>query len=72
MYGWVSQTVLGAAVFILLAGLPALRTRADDKGHEAHAAQFDRCAKACSECMRECESCARHCVRLVADGKKTI
>ena len=70
MYGRVKPTVLGAAVLILLAGLPALRTRADDKGHEAHAAHFDHCAKACTECMRECESCARHCVHLVADGKK--
>ena len=49
MYGQVKPTVLGAVVFILLAGLPALRTRADDKGHEAHAAHFDHCAKACRE-----------------------
>jgi len=40
MYGRVKPTVLGAAVLILVAGLPALRTRADDKGHEAHAAHF--------------------------------
>jgi hypothetical protein len=69
MYGRIRSIVLGA-VLILLADLPALRTRADDKGHEAHAAHFDHCAKACTECMRECESCARHCVRLVADGKR--
>src|SRR3954469_5311271 len=70
MYGRVKPTVLGAGLLILLAGLPALRTRADDKGHEAHASHFDQCAKACTECMRECESCAHHSVHLIADGKK--
>ena len=56
MYGRVNPTVLGAAVLILLAGLPALRTRADDKGHEAHAAHFDHCARrvpsACANASR--------------------
>ena len=74
-YGRVKPTVLGAAVLILLAGLPALRTRADDKGHEAHAAHFDHCAKACTECMRECESCAQEVQQIVGRitaGGKTM
>jgi hypothetical protein len=70
MYGRVKQTALGAAVLLMLAGLAALKTRADYKGHEAHIAHFEQCAKACTECMRECASCAHHSVQQVADGKK--
>lgn len=54
----------------LLAGGPALQTRADEQGHEAHAEHFAACAKACSKCMHECGACAHHCAHLVAQGKK--
>jgi len=71
MIGRIKATVLGVAALALLAGWPALASRAaDDKGHDAHAAHFNQCAKACADCMRECESCAHHCAHLVAGGKK--
>lgn len=70
MIGRIKATVLGAAALALLASGSALATRVDDKSHEAHAAHFAQCAKACTECMRECESCANHCAHLIAGGKK--
>lgn len=47
------------------------KARADVKsGHDAHAAHYDACAKACYECSRICEMCAHHCATMVAQGKK--
>jgi hypothetical protein len=70
MYGRIKTTVLGAVALVLMTSLPALMTRADDKGQDAHAEHFATCAKACTLCMRECESCAHHCVHLIAGGNK--
>jgi hypothetical protein len=33
-------------------------TANDQKVDDKHAAQFEQCAKACTDCLRECESCA--------------
>jgi len=46
--------------------LTADARKMDDK----HVAQFEHCAKACTDCLRECASCAHHCALLVASGQK--
>jgi hypothetical protein len=56
-----------AAALLMMTG-PAVP--AADEKHDAHAAHFDACAKACYDCSRACEMCAHHCAHLVAEGKK--
>jgi len=49
---------------------PAADEKKAPEGHDAHAAHYDACAKACYDCSRVCEMCAHHCAHLVAEGKK--
>lgn len=74
-YRWPGLTTLfGAALLLATLG----NAGADEKkaggaakdGHDAHAAHFDECAKACANCMRECERCANHCAKLTAQGSR--
>ena len=65
---WTDLCLFAAAALWL--GGPTGVTAGDKKSHDAHAAHFDECAKACAMCMRECEKCAHHCAHLVAKGQK--
>lgn len=59
---------LGAAA-LALAFLGGRGLRADDKeGHHVHA-EFEKCARACTDCCLACESCYRHCLHLTAKGQ---
>ncbi|HVK10811.1 MAG TPA: four-helix bundle copper-binding protein [Gemmataceae bacterium] len=46
------------------------QAQAPKSTHDAHAAAFLECARACDDCARICDACSAHCAQLVADGKK--
>jgi hypothetical protein len=66
-----APAAFGLTAVALSVGVAVTAANQEPKGkHDAHAAHFIECAKACHSCALLCDTCATHCTNLIAAGHK--